>query len=135
MNLDDAILHHLDRLELRDQSTLLNLLRAAGFDLTLSTLSRRLARLQVRKVQGVYRQGPRFQTPGQPSIIRRVPPCLLILKTQPGTAQALAVAMDTAGLPSLAGSVAGYDTIFAAPVDPGHLDTLEQELRAFLARC
>lgn len=132
MKLDESILRHLGLREITDQATLLDLLRADGFDLTLSTLSRRLARLQVRKVHGVYRQGLRPGVPGQPSSIRKVPPCLLIIKTHPGTAQALAVAFDAAGLPSLAGSVAGYDTIFAAPAEASSLDALEEEIRRFL---
>ena len=46
--------------------------------------------------------------------------------------QALAVALDAAGLPSLAGSVAGYDTIFVAPTDPSRLEALEEEVRRCL---
>ncbi len=139
MQLDQAILQHLEAQPIQDQGTLLSLLHGEGFDLTLSTLSRRLQRLQVRKVGGVYRPrglvlpasiaGLRGETPA----IRRVDPCLLILKTQPGQAQALAVAMDQAGLPSLAGSVSGYDTIFMAPIEASRLGALEEEVRRFLA--
>lgn len=133
MRLDDAILLHLSQREITDQASLLDLLRADGFELTVSTLSRRLTRLQVRKERGVYRQlGPeRIAVP--PTSIRKVPPCLLILKTSPGTAQALAVALDNMAPPSLAGSIAGYDSIFIAATDPSHLDSLEEEVRRCLA--
>jgi transcriptional regulator of arginine metabolism len=133
MRLDDAILHHLSRQEIVDQASLLTLLRADGFDLTVSTLSRRMSRLQVRKDRGVYRQMAPERMPVAPTSIRKVPPCLLILKTSPGTAQALAVALDNKALPSLAGSIAGYDSIFIAAIDPSHLDSLEEEVRRCLA--
>lgn len=133
MRLDDAILLHLSQQEITDQASLLGLLHSEGFDLTVSTLSRRLTRLQVRKERGVYRQLAPERMPTAPTSIRKVPPCLLILKTSPGTAQALAVALDNMAPPSLAGSIAGYDSIFIAPTDPSRLDALEEEVRRCLA--
>lgn len=132
MRMDEAILRYLGSREIADQSVLLALLRADGFELTLSTLSRRMKKLNVRKERGVYRQASPLRPAAQPVSIRKVQPCLLILKTRVGSAQALAVALDAAGLPSLAGSVAGYDTIFVAPTDPSRLDALEEEVRRCL---
>jgi transcriptional regulator of arginine metabolism len=128
MNLDSAILHHLSQRDISDQGDLLDLLRAEGFDLTVSTLSRHLKKLRVRKEAGRYQQrGP--QRPATPSYtIRKVPPCLLVLKTNPGFAQAMAFALDGGDLPSLAGTIAGDDTIFAAPLDAALLDRLEAEI-------
>ena len=128
MNLDSAILHHLNERDISDQSDLLALLRVEGFDLTISTLSRHLKKLQVRKDEGRYQQrGP--QRPAAPRFtIRKVPPCLVILKTNPGFAQAMAFALDGGDLPSLAGTIAGDDTIFAAPTDAALLDRLEAEI-------
>jgi len=63
MNLDSAILTHLSQREIPEQGDLLRLLRADGFDLTVSTLSRHLKKLQVRKEAGRYQlRGP--QRPG-----------------------------------------------------------------------
>ena len=132
MHMDEAILRHLGSREIADQSTLLALLRAEGFTLTLSTLSRRMKKLNIRKERGAYRQALPPRPAAQPVSIQRVEPCLLILKTRVGSAQALAVALDAAGLPSLAGSVAGYDTIFVAPTDPSRLEALEDEVRRCL---
>jgi len=132
MHLDDAILRHLSSREVTDQSALLGILRSEGFELTLSTLSRRMKKLNVSKERGVYRQALPPRPAAHPVSIRKVQPCLLILKTRVGSAQALAVALDAAGLPSLAGSVAGYDTIFVAPTDPSRLDALEEEVRRCL---
>jgi transcriptional regulator of arginine metabolism len=47
---------------------------------------------------------------------------LLVLKTPPGSANLVANALDAAGLPEVAGTIAGDDTIFVAlaeGVDPG----------------
>ncbi len=128
MNLDSAILHHLTQRDIAEQGDLLRLLRADGFDLTVSTLSRHLKKLQVRKEAGRYQlRGP--QRPATPHYtLRKVPPCLLILKTSPGFAQAMALALDGGELPSVAGTIAGDDTIFAAPTDAALLDRLEAEI-------
>ncbi len=134
MQLDDAILLNLSQKEITDQATLLELLKSDGFDLTVSTLSRRMKRLQIRKDRGVYRRMELQRPPAPPISMRKVPPCLLILKTRPGAAQALAVALDNMAPPSLAGSVAGYDMIFVAPIDPSRLDSLEEEVRQFLEK-
>jgi len=128
MNLDAAILRHLNQREIPEQDDLLQLLLAEGFDLTVSTLSRHLKKLNVRKEGGRYQlRAP--QRPAAPRYtLRKVPPCLLILKTNPGFANALALALDGGGLPSLAGTIAGDDTIFAAPTDAALLDRLEGEI-------
>jgi len=128
MNLDASILRHLSQREIPEQDDLLQLLRAEGFDLTVSTLSRHLKKLNVRKEGGRYQlRAP--QRPAAPRFtLRKVPPCLLILKTNPGFANALALALDGGGLPSLAGTIAGDDTIFAAPTDAALLDRLEGEI-------
>lgn len=134
MNLDEAILRHLSRLEITEQGDLLELLREEGFDLTLSTLSRHMKKLNIRKEEGRYRRALPALPPSHPYTLQKVPPTLLILKTTPGYAQAMALALDQAGLPSLAGTLAGDDTIFAAPVSAGLLDRLELEVRERLIR-
>ena len=42
---------------------------------------------------------------------------LIVLKTPPGSANLVANALDSAGLPEVAGTIAGDDTIFLALVD------------------
>ena len=132
MHVDDAILRHLGSQEIGDQSALLGLLRADGFELTLSTLSRRMKKLNVRKERGFYRLAQPTRQVVRPVSLLKVQPCLLIIRTHVGSAQALAVALDAAQLPSLAGSVAGHDTIFVASTDPSRLDALEEEVRRYL---
>jgi len=134
MNLDEAILRHLSRLEISEQGDLLDLLRKEGFDLTLSTLSRHFKKLNIRKEEGRYRRAQPPTAPSHQFTLRKVPPLLLIIKTTPGFAQATALALDQAALPSLAGTIAGDDTIFAAPADLTLLDRLESEVKERLSR-
>ena len=133
MNLDEAILTHLADSAIAEQAELLSLLQGEGFELTLSTLSRHMKNLNIRKEEGRYRRSRPAAT-GHPFTLQKVPPQLLILKTTPGFAQAMALALDSAGLPSLAGTIAGDDTIFMAPNDVQLLDRLELEVRGRLAR-
>ena len=133
MNLDEAILSHLSRSAFAEQAELLALLQSEGFDLTLSTLSRHMKKLNIRKEEGRYRPARRAASLTHPYTLQKVPPQLLILKTTPGFAQAMALALDGAGLPSLAGTIAGDDTIFMAPNDIRLLDRLEVEVRERLA--
>ena len=129
MNLDEAILSHLSRSAFAEQAELLALLQSEGFDLTLSTLSRHMKKLNIRKEEGRYRRARTAASLTHPYTLQKVPPQLLILKTTPGFAQAMALALDGAGLPSLAGTIAGDDTIFIAPSDTSLLDSLEREVR------
>ena len=134
MNLDEAILRHLATLDLSEQGDLLVLLRQEGFELTLSTLSRHFKKLKIRKEEGRYRRAVAPDRPAHAFTLLKVPPLLLILRTTPGFAQAMALALDQAGLPSLGGTIAGDDTIFVAPTDAGLLDSLEAEVRDRLRR-
>ena len=134
MNLDAAILRHLAQHDLAEQAELLELLQGEGFELTVSTLSRHLKKLQVRKEGGRYQLPRRQRQVPPPFTVRKAPPSLVILKTDPGFAQAMALALDGSSLPSLAGTVAGDDTIFAAAADPSLLDRLEGEILERLAQ-
>lgn len=134
MNLDASILHHLASRAIDEQAELLDLLRQEGFELTLSTLSRHMKKLNVRKEEGRYRRVLAPGTAVPAYTLRKVAPCLIIIRTSPGFANAMALALDGAGLPSLGGTIAGDDTIFVAPTDAGLLDALEAEVRARLGK-
>lgn len=129
MDLDTLILQLLEDAPIADQGDLLARLGAAGHDLTQSTLSRRLKRLGVQKVQGRYR---RVEASAQilPEItLAEVPPNLLVLRTAPGFAQALGLSLDADPVPGQMGTLAGDDTVFVA-VLPERL----AEVKAHLAR-
>lgn len=134
MNLDEAILRHLSHLDITEQGDLLERLRMEGFDLTLSTLSRHMKKLNIRKEEGRYQRSRPSLAPVHPFTLQKIPPVLIVVKTTPGFAQPMALALDQASLPALAGTIAGDDTIFLAPKDASLLDRLEQEVRGRLAQ-
>jgi transcriptional regulator of arginine metabolism len=109
--------------EVASQEQLRALLAARGIETTQATLSRDIRELRLAKNgEGVYRpatpdRGPR---PADSAVKRAVEEYLrgfetvqqlLVLKTDPGQAQALAVTLDRAGLPEVVGTIAGDDTI------------------------
>jgi transcriptional regulator of arginine metabolism len=133
MDLDALILQLLEAAPIADQGDLLTRLEAQGHELTQSTLSRRLKRLGVLKVQGRYR---RVESGAQalPEVtIIEAPPNLLVLRTAPGFAQALGLSLDADPLPGQMGTIAGDDTVFVA-VLPERLAEVKAQLARVLAR-
>lgn len=111
--LDKDLRQLLEREAIGDQAELLARLTALGHGLTQPTLSRQLKRLGYAKRDGVWQ--PPEQREALP--LRRVgvaPPNLLVLKTDPGFANALAARLDEVPLPGQIGTLAGDDTVFVA---------------------
>lgn len=92
---------------------LLAALETQGVLSTQASLSRDLHRLGVQKVHGVYQ----LEAPGAEILIEPAGPHLLVLKTTPGAASAMAAEIDRLSLEGLVGTVAGDDTIFIATKD------------------
>jgi transcriptional regulator of arginine metabolism len=59
---------------------------------------------------------------------------ILVLKTLPGSAHAIAASLDRLHLPEVVGTVAGDDTLFVAVRDEAALRSLRMRLRALAAR-
>ncbi len=132
MHVDELILRLLEAHLISDQTDLLARLSAEGHELTQSTLSRRLKRLGVQKVQGRYRRveaGPQAMPEAE---IAAVPPNLLVVRTAPGFAQALGLALDRDPVPGQMGTLAGDDTVFVA-VLPERLAEVQAHLVRVLA--
>jgi transcriptional regulator of arginine metabolism len=128
-SVDQAILHLLDRHAVADQDLLLRMLGKQGFALTQSTLSRHLKKLHVLKVDGVYRRVER-PAPSLPGFsIAEAPPNLLVLRTDPGFANALALKLDASSIPGFVGTIAGDDTVFIAVDGPAHLRPVHDAVR------
>jgi transcriptional regulator of arginine metabolism len=53
---------------------------------------------------------------------------LLVMRTLPGSAHAIAAALDRARWPEVAGSIAGDDTLFVAFPDRGSLQRIKRRL-------
>lgn len=107
--------HHL-----HTQEELADALRAQGVSATQVTLSRDIRQLGLVKTPGGYSQTPSPSTPSVPefdSVAReflldvRLAQNLLVLRTPPGHANAVASALDHADLSEVAGTIAGDDTV------------------------
>ena len=120
-----AILEIVDRDAISSQEQLRERLRARGIEATQATLSRDIHDLGLikRPVDGAYRRAGAAVGPAvDPEVecrtavddyLRRydVVDQLVVLKTDAGQAQPLAVAIDRAGLAEIVGTIAGDDTI------------------------
>ncbi|GLH70777.1 arginine repressor [Geothrix rubra] len=129
MHVDELILRLLEAHPIADQTDLLARLSVEGHALTQSTLSRRLKRLGVQKVQGRYRRVEAAAQAMPEAEVSAVPPNLLVVRTAPGFAQALGLALDRDPVAGQMGTLAGDDTVFVA-VLPERME----DVRAHLAR-
>ena len=129
---------------IRTQQELAAALRERGFQATQATVSRDVAELGLvkRNREGTvaYALPPRLveaETSGEdrlrtlfadlPAEIREAG-LLLIVRTLPGSAHAIAAALDRARWPEVIGSIAGDDTVFIAFADRTSLSRIRQRL-------
>ena len=135
-----AILDAIQRQRVRSQEQLRRQLRAAGYDVTQATLSRDVRELGLAKAEGAY-QAPTAPAPNGHSskalfnravgeYLTRVDRVqqLVVLRTGPGQAQLLGVALDSARLPEVVGTIAGDDTILAITPDARRAKALVRRL-------
>jgi transcriptional regulator of arginine metabolism len=121
-----AILEIVDAEPITSQEQLRERLHGRGIDATQATLSRDIRDLGLvkRAVDGAYRRPAlaELERPADPDAVlgaavveylRRYEAVeqMVVLKTDNGMAQPLAVAMDRARLPEVVGTIAGDDTI------------------------
>jgi transcriptional regulator of arginine metabolism len=120
----DAVSRILRSRRVSTQEELLDALGAEGFRATQATLSRDLARLGARRVsrpEGAFYELPEDRAGGPLASLRGLVTgvaangSLAVIRTQPGSASAVAHAIDRAGLDQVLGTIAGDDTIFVAP--------------------
>jgi transcriptional regulator of arginine metabolism len=124
-----TILEVVERQRVRSQEQLRRLLKGAGFDVTQATLSRDVRELGLVKggADAAY-QAAAAATNGNGArpLQHAVAECLtrvdrvqqlVVLRTGPGQAQLLGVALDRARLPEIVGTIAGDDTILAIARD------------------
>jgi transcriptional regulator of arginine metabolism len=123
----------------RKQEDLVRLLKKEGHDVTQSSVSRDLRDLGVLKASGRYVMPPDEVTRANGDFgmlaqfvrgLRRAGASITILKTTIGAAQSVAVAIDKAEWPEVAGTISGDDTIFIATVNAREQDELVGRLRS-----
>ncbi len=121
----EAVARLLRRGGIGTQEALLSALRREGFRATQATLSRDMARLGARRVSrpeggAVYElsdEGPDAGLSALRGLVGSVTAngSLVVVRTRPGSAPAVARAIDLARLDGVLGTIAGDDTIFVAP--------------------
>lgn len=131
------------------QAELVAQLASAGFDVTQATVSRDLASLGV--VRGIRGGRHTYLLPDDvtdqpamaaarlrrlladlPLTIAETAP-LLVLRTSPGAANAIASSIDLSSWEDVVGTIAGDDTIFVACPDRGAMRRVRERLDAILA--
>jgi len=102
------------------QQKLLDLLQRAGVPATQSSVSRDLEELGIVKHRGFYRLPQAPDGASASGLLSLIPACdcMLVARCEPGLASSVAVEIDRARIPEIAGTVAGDDTIFVALVKP-----------------
>ncbi len=112
---------------------------AFGIQTTQVTLSRDIRELGLVKTPEGYQQlspvtaGPELATiAGEFLQDARVAQNLLVLKTSPGNANALAVALDKQEWPEVVGTIAGDDTILIVAPDATTAAKLRERLLGYL---
>jgi transcriptional regulator of arginine metabolism len=129
----------------RSQAEMLRRLRVAGVRVTQSTLSRDLRDIGLLKGPGGYREAQEAgngadHVQAMERMLRTyltdlaTAGNLVVLKTSPGLAHALGVALDRASLPEAVGTVAGDDTLFVATPHPTRARALQRRLRGLIGR-
>jgi transcriptional regulator of arginine metabolism len=129
---------------IRTQHELAAALREHGFRATQATISRDVSEMGLVKLDqdGVQSYSPparlaETEISGEErlrTLMRDLPidvreaGLLLVVRTIPGSAHAIAAALDRAGWPEVVGSVAGDDTVFIAFADRPSLDLVRRRL-------
>jgi transcriptional regulator of arginine metabolism len=127
------------------QRALRALLVRSGHRVTQGTLSRDLAALGARRAP-LPGGGMAYELPAGPgappaaeelrtvgALVTRVRDnaSLVVVNARAGAASAVALALDTARLPEVLGSIAGDDTVFVAPAQGTSAARLRQRLEEF----
>ena len=138
-----AILDVVEREAVRSQEQLRQRLASRGFDVTQATLSRDIKELGLlkRSSDGAYQPsgvdtaapasalGTLARTLAEYLLNVEAVQQLVVVKTGAGQAQILALAIDRARLPEIAGTLAGDDTILIIARDPKTAQGVARQLR------
>lgn len=140
-----ALLRLVGERELSTQEELVRALRGAGFEATQATVSRDIVELGLVKVRGPegghFYATPRADGAAGPERLRRfcedypvegsIAGNLVVLRSSPGTAHALAAAIDACALDGVVGTLAGDDTVFVATPSARTSRDVLHDLRRF----
>lgn len=128
-------------LRIETQDDLVEALRERGFEASQASVSRDIAALGLVKASGRWTAPPAESPPDNPLEQRvaewlvAVAPAgdnLIVLKTPPGEAPGVGLALDRLALDGVVGTVAGDDTIFAAVTGAGACRRVTRHLRGLM---
>jgi transcriptional regulator of arginine metabolism len=140
-----AILDVVEHEAVRNQEQLRQRLAARGFAVTQATLSRDIKELGLmkRSADGAYQPSSSDHTPQTTALgalaralsefLVTLEPVqqLIVLRTGPGQAQLLGLAIDRARMPEVVGTLAGDDTILIIARDAKNALAVVKQLQAF----
>ncbi|HYL76088.1 MAG TPA: ArgR family transcriptional regulator [Bryobacteraceae bacterium] len=114
---------------------------AYGIQTTQVTLSRDIRELGLLKTHEGYQQvGPSSTGPDVATVVAEflqdacLAQNLIVLRTSPGNANALAVALDKESWPEVVGTIAGDDTVLIVAPDNITAGKLREKLMSFVSR-
>jgi transcriptional regulator of arginine metabolism len=138
-----AIARLLEAHAIQRQAELVDLLRREGFPATQSSVSRDLRDLGAAKMKNGYSLPKPTEVANEQALqvvaesvreIRTAGPNLLVIMTQIGAAQRVAVTLDRIAWPEIVGTLSGDDTIFVATVSSTQQRRLRGRLRQHLKK-
>lgn len=144
----NTILEIIEKNDVETQEDLILRLRNAGFDVTQATVSRDIRELKLTKVMGaeghykyvLHKNNSENVLPGYTgtisSSIKSVDFSMnvVVVKTYPGMAGAIAAVIDASNIKYVMGCVAGDDTIIVAVKDPLMASSVASEIRKISER-
>ena len=145
-NRQEKLLDLISRYEIETQDELIECLREHGYDVTQATVSRDIRELKIAKMttgKGTYRyvlpkqvepkSGVNFSAALIDSIVSvECAQNLVVLKTYPGLASAVAGGIDRMNLNQILGCVAGDDTILVVTRDNDCAEMLSDRMHELL---
>ena len=137
-----AILDAISERRIGTQEQMVAALADLGFEVSQASVSRDIAALRLVKVDGRW-TAPPTELPTENTYHQRIAgrlksisPAgdhLLVLKTPPGEAQGVALAIDNLAPEGVVGTIAGDDTIFIAMVDDRAGERLAAKLETLIS--
>ena len=145
-NRQKKILEIVNRHHVETQDDLIAYLETEGYSVTQATISRDIRELRISKVLGengkYHYTLPKQATDPLKKDLRHTymdsvtsVACggnIVVIKTHPGLAQAVAAGVDSMHLPEILGCVAGDDTIFAATQDEETAKRIAERFSAYV---
>lgn len=142
----DRIVHLIAEHIIETQDELIAKLMEEGYSVTQATISRDIRELKISKIMGeggkYHYVLPEATSDGSRKDLRNTymasvtgVACggtIVIIKTHPGLAQAVAAGVDSMHLPEILGCVAGDDTIFAATQDEETAKRIAERFSAYV---